>query len=247
MKSTLFLALIASAVSITSVRAEEKSWPTITLSSYVANQYLGFETGNPLSSDPVIQSDIFVSFANGIYADLAVSRSLKGSWDDGSFGNEVDYAVGWKGQITENLSLKVGITYFDEPKALSLGRGDILHPVVYLTRSFTNFAVTAGYENFTPLPGSGFEGGHLFSMGVSTSKNFCQEKVGTHASALLVYDTGTIGSGRGFFWRGNLGLDWHANKHLTVNVFGMNWYVPMMSDKRSTDAMIWSGVSYKFN
>jgi hypothetical protein len=246
MKRTLFV-ITLNILAALALGAQEKSGPTVVVTSYIANQYLGFATGNPLSDDPISQSDIYIGHKTGIFADLAISRSLKGSWNDGSFGNEVDYAAGWKGSIGHGISLKVGVTYFDEPSALTLGRGDIVNPWVYLTKDFTNFSVTAGYENFTPLPNSGYSGGDLFSLGASITKAFYRGKLGARGSAFLVYDTGTIGSGKGFLWRGNLGFDWHVSQRLTANIFGMNWYVPMMSDKRSTDAMIWSGISYRFN
>lgn len=243
MKSTLSL-IIATTTLL--AHAEERTWPTFTVWSYIADQYLGFQTGNPLSSDPVVQSGLNVSWQNGVFLDLAVSRSLHGTWDDGSFGNEVDYAAGWKGSLTDDLSLKVGVTYFDEPHALTLGGGDIVNPWIYLTRKYTGFSLHTGFENFTPLPNSRFDGGNLFHIGASTSRKLHRDRFELRASALLVYDTGTIGSGRGFMWRGNMGLDWSVTDHLTINVVNINWYAPMMRDKRDTDAMVMSGITYRF-
>src|SRR4051812_45466573 len=108
----------------------------VTVSSYVTDKYLGFSTGNVLSDHPAVQTDWFTSFHNGFYADMFNSRSLKGSWDDGSLANELDYGLGWTGSVSEGLSLNIGVFYFDEPKVFALGAGDILKTYVTLTKNY---------------------------------------------------------------------------------------------------------------
>src|SRR4051812_47181458 len=100
--------------------------PSVIVGTSVTSKYLAPGTGSTLSKDPAVQSDVFVAFPNGAYVDLWNSRSLRGSWDDGSFGNELDYGIGWKGKVAEGVSLNTMAAYFDEPKALHLGKGDIL-------------------------------------------------------------------------------------------------------------------------
>ncbi|MDO8593969.1 MAG: TorF family putative porin [bacterium] len=227
--------------------AEERYLPTVTLSSYVADKYLQFGKGSVLSKDPVVQSDLFISWKNGLFVDLWNSRSLRGSWDDGSLGNEIDYGVGWKGTLATNLSLAVGVTYFDEPRAFTFGAGDILYSHAFLTRDFKHLSVTAGYENYVTMPRSGFRGGNLISLGVSKSQSFCKDRIGLRTSVAGVYDTGTLGTDSGLILRGSAGADWNVTKRLTVNVIGVNWYVPLTShDKRTTDAMVYSGLTFKF-
>ncbi len=228
------------------IQAEESVWPSVTVSSLVANQYLGFGTGNSLSKDPALQTDLLFSFKNGLYVDLWNSRSLNGSWNDGNLGNEVDYGVGWKGDIAPHLNLNVGITYFDEPKALTFGAGDIIYPHIFLTRDFKWLSVIAGYENYTTMPGSGFKGGNLFSLGISKYQLFCKDRIAVHASVAGVYDMGTLGSSEGFILRGNVGSDWNMTKRLTFNVLGVNWYTPITAhDRRVTDAVVYSGLTLR--
>ncbi len=248
MKNCTLLILIVSFLAIGfQAHAEETQWPQVTLSSYVANKYIGFSTGNLLSKNGVVQSGLQASFKNGLYAEAYHSRSLKGSWNDGSLGNEMDYGLGWKGNLTSNLSLKLGTLYYDEPNAFTLGAGDVLQSYAFLTRDFKHLSVMAGFENFVTMPGSGFQGGNLLSLGVSKHQLFCRGKLGLRASAALVYDTGTLGSGEGLILRGSAGADWNISKRLTLNVLGVNWYTPITPhDKRSTDAMWSSGFTFRF-
>ena len=239
-KITLSVVIVAILLLNIVVRAQE----SVTVSSYVADKYLAFGTGSVLSKDSAIQSDTFVSFRNGAYVDFWNSKSLNGKWNNGSLGNEVDYAVGWKGVVAEGAKLNIGTTYFDESKAFTFGAGDIVYSHVFLTRSFKSFSVTAGYENYTTMPKSGFHGGNLVSLGTSSHWSFCEGKIGTHVSAVLVYDTGTIGTGHGFIARGNAGLDWNVSKKVSFNLVGANWFMPLTAhDRRTTDAMVYTGLT----
>ena len=247
--STLSVIVVLTTLSLGfRAKAAENTGPSATVSTYIADKYLGFATGNVLSRDPVIQSDIFISWKNGLYIDLWNSRSLRGTWDNGSLGNEVDYIVGWKGMIATNLTLNVTVGYLDEPKAFTLGAGDILYPHAFLTRDFKYLSVTAGFENYTTMPRSGFQGGNLISLGVSKYQSLWNSKIGLRASVVGVYDDGTLGSGKGFILRGGTGVDWHITKRLTVNVIGVNWYVPLTPhDKRVANTMVYSGLTFKVN
>lgn len=248
MKSTLFLALTATVLCSIPVVAEENQWPSVTASSMVTSKYLGFGTGNVLSKDPAVQSDLFISWKNGLYLDLWNSRGLKGTWNDSSLGNEVDYKIGWKGQVAEKLTLNVAVTYFDEPSVGTFGAGDILYTYAYLTKEFKHLSVTAGYENFTTMPESGFHGGNLFNLGVSKSQSLCKDRLNLQASAALVYDTGTLGSHEGLIARGNVAANWNITKRLTFNVIGVNWYAPITAhDKRTADTVLYSGLTFKLH
>jgi hypothetical protein len=244
MKSIIILIAFVNTILFSSftAQAQDDQWPSITISSLVANKYLGFGTGSLLSKKPAVQSDLNIAFKNGLFIDLWNSRSLKGSWNDGSFGNEVDYQVGWRGAVATNFCLDIGVTYFDEPMAFSFGACDILYTHAFLTRDFKHLSVTMGYENYTAMPDSGFRGGNLLSLGVSRHESFCNDKFSLRASVTGVYDTGTIGTRPGFILRGGAGADWNIAKHFSLNVLGVNWYAPLTPhDKRVVDVVFSSG------
>ena len=250
MKTNITLIVVAASLLFAGFKTQagESQWPNVTVSSLVASEYRGFATGNLLSKDPAVQSDVFVAFKDGLYIDVWNSRSLKGSWNDSSLGNEIDYGAGWKGNIATNLTLNVGISYCDEPRVFTFGGGDMVYTHASLTRDFTHLSVTAEYENFTTMPNSGFRGGNLISLGVSKYQSFYKEKIGVRASAAGAYDMGTLGSGAGFILRGSAGVDWNISKRLTFNVLSANWYAPLTPhDKRVADAVVFSGFTLHFN
>lgn len=225
-------------------QAKETSWPSISFSSLVADKYLAFGSGSVLSKNPVVQSDLCFSFKNGLYVDLWNSRSLQGSWNDGGLGNEIDYQIGWKSKVAKDLTLNVGVTYFDTSKVFTFGGGDIIYTHAFLLKDFKHLSVTAGYENYTTMPRSGFRGGNLISLGASKHQLFFGDKLSLRAGIACVYDTGTIGTHTGFIMRGSAGADWNISKHLTFNVIGVNYYVPLtVHDKRTTDAVVSSGIT----
>ena len=213
---------------------------SVTVSSAVANKYLFGGTGGVLSKDPVVQTDLLLTHKNGIYVDLWNSRSLKGKWDDGSLGNEVDYGVGWNG-TAKGLTAHVGITYFDEPSAFKLGAGDIVYTHARLGKDFRPFSLTLGHENLVTMPDSGFQGGNLFSLTASKSVLFWKDRMSVSASIAGVYDTGTLGSDTGFFLRGSTGINWNVSKRLTVNVVSANYFI-----RRTSDVMVSSGITWNF-
>lgn len=213
---------------------------TVSFSSAVANKYLNTGTGGELSKDPVVQTDLTLTHRSGLYLDLWNSRSLAHKWNSGDLGDEVDYGIGWNGTV-KGFNVHIGSTYFDEPNVFTLGAGDIVYTHARIGKDFKHLTITAGYENYTPLPGSGFQGGNLMSVGASRNFSFCKDKVSLATSLAGVYDTGTLGSDREFFARGNVGLNWNANKHLTLNLISANYFI-----RHTSDVMVMSGFTVNF-
>lgn len=236
------VSLVTALLVLNRIEAEENQPKpvSITLSSVVANKYLFSGTGGVLSEDPVVQTDLFFSHKSGVYLDLWASRSLKGKWDDGSLGNEVDLGIGWNGTI-KGLTAHIGVTYFDEPKAFTLGAGDIIYSHARLGKDFKHLSLTLGYENLVTMPESGFQGGNLFSLTASKSIPFWKDLMNVSASLAGVYDTGTLGSNTGFFLRGSAGVNWNITKRLTANLVSVNYFI-----RRKSDAMVSTGLTWSF-
>ncbi|MDO8593981.1 MAG: TorF family putative porin [bacterium] len=237
---TALLALNTQAEENLPAEAGQPQPVSITLSSVVANKYLFSGTGGVLSENPVIQTDLFFAHKSGVYLDLWASRSLKGKWDDGSLGNEVDYGVGWNGSI-KGFTAHVGVTYFDEPQSFKFGAGDILYSHVRVGKDFKPLTLTLGYENLVTMPDSGFQGGNLFSLTASKSVSFWNDRMNVSASLAGVYDTGTLGSDTGFFLRGTAGLNWNISKRLVANVVSVNYFI-----REKSSAMVSSGFTFNF-
>jgi hypothetical protein len=240
MKKVL-LCLLTASLLITKLEAEEnQNAMSVTASSSIANKYLNVSTGGVLSEDPVIQTDLLLTHKNGLYVDLWNSTSLNGNWNQGDLGDELDIGIGWNG-TGKGLVLHVGVTYLDEPKLFSLGVGDIVYTHVRIGKGFRPLTLTFGYENYTPLPESGFQGGNLVGLGCSKTFSFCEDKINLNTSLAGVYDTGTLGSETGFFLRGNAGLNWLVTKNFTINAMSISYYI-----RRQSDCMVSTGLSWSF-
>jgi hypothetical protein len=61
----------------------------------------------------------------------------------------------------------------------------------------------------------------------------------------IVHDDGGIDAGKGILLRGSAVLSWKVSKALTVES-GYRYYIPTMSDFRSTDGVWWTGMSWNF-
>ena len=219
--------------------------PSFTFRSVVASKYLAFSSGGMLYDKPVVQSDLFVSFQNGLYADVWNSKSFEGSWGK-SLGDEVDYGVGYGRSLGKGFSFDIGVTYFDEPMAFTESVGDILYSHIKVCKAFKPVTVFACWENYTTMPGTAFEGGNLYSLGVSKQLNIWK-MLSASSSVAMTYDDGGFGMGKGFLAKGSIELDWAITKNLTLIAQQVNFYITISThDSRDPDAVIFGGFSYKF-
>ncbi len=245
---TIFAALLMLATLLGyTLKAEEKTngWPSVTLTTTAADKYLAFGNGIPLYENPVIQSDIFAIWKNGLYAVIWNSTGFDSKWNN-NLGDEVDYGVGWTHDFF-GLNLNIGSTYFDEPKVFTLGAGDILYNHARITKDFKHLSVFVGFENYITMPNSGFEGGNLVSLGATKALTFWNGHASFNNSLAIVYDDGIAGYDNGFLLRGTTGLGWNLTKRLVLNLPSINYYVPFTPDGRKIDAVFMVSLSCKLN
>jgi hypothetical protein len=241
----LFVAIALTTGSVNSAHATN-AWPSVTFSSYWANQYLAFGGGAVLYDKPVVQSDLYVSFDNGLYLDLWSSTSLDTKWNN-NLGDEVDYGIGWEKTIRK-YTVRIGFIYFDEPNVFTLGAGDIAYTHAKVSRPVYGITLCAGFENYITMPDSGFQGGNIFSVGLSKSVSLRKDKLSLGASAALAYDDGGFGLDNGLLGRGNISATWKLTKKLSFIAPSVSWYAPLtIDDSRKFDTVVSAGFSYKFN
>jgi len=234
--------LITASLGITYPKAEGNRTKniTVTISSAVANQYLFLGTGTMVSESPVIQTDLLISHESGLYLNLWNSRSLKGNWNDGSFGNEIDYGLGWYRE-EKSFSVNVGVSFFDNYPSFTFGEGDILYSYASLGKDFKHLSLTLGYENLTPMSGSNFPGGNLMRLTASKTFSLWQGKFVFPVSLSYVYNTGIFGEDEEFFLKGNAGINWNITDRITANMISVNYFL-----RERENAMVSSGVTFNF-
>ncbi|MES2436859.1 MAG: hypothetical protein V4519_02515 [Patescibacteria group bacterium] len=225
--------------------------PSVVLTTRLWSQYYG-ANGSVYHTDPVLQSDVFVTFPNGVYIDLWHSAGLDDANLNSNFGDEVDYTLGWVGKVRD-VNVNVGVSYFDlaAPRLLSGTKGDLIYmygelsldldlgnghtikpflkPEAYLSANATN---------------EGFEGqvqvgvNHIWQVNESVSFQ--------HRLAVLA-DPGFYGfdSGLMLFYSG--GVAWKLSDSITLDlpVWKMGTPITSMSDSREFDGAIGVGLTIK--
>ncbi len=220
----------------------------VTANLSFASQYLAFGSGIQLSSHPVVQGGLFFSHRSGAYVSLWGSSGFDGSYGrrDGQldFGDELDLGIGWAGRIG-GLSVDLSTTYFNEPLPGNLGANDIVYTHLRVGKSWENgLTLTAVWQNYAPLDGSFYGGGNL--IGLELSRAFrLTESLSLPLMFGAVHDDGGIDAGDGLLLRGSAVLSWKLSASWSAET-GYRYYIPTMSDFRSTDGVWWTGVSWSF-
>lgn len=107
----------------------------------IASQYR--LRGISLSDEnPALQATIIVTHKSGFYAG-AWGSSLEGYGEFGGSQLELDFYGGWRGEVTESLTLDAGIFYFGYPGSEGIG-SDLFEPYVKLIAVRGPLSVSAG-------------------------------------------------------------------------------------------------------
>ncbi|MGB4833862.1 MAG: hypothetical protein WBP40_02430, partial [Candidatus Moraniibacteriota bacterium] len=96
--------------------------PSVFVYGGVKNLY-ALGNGVVSAKDPVAQGGVTLSFENGAYFDLWLSRRLSGAAGN-VYGNESDFTLGWKGAVG-SVSADVGIAFFDLYRTARFDRNDV--------------------------------------------------------------------------------------------------------------------------
>ncbi|KPJ55272.1 hypothetical protein AMJ47_00100 [Parcubacteria bacterium DG_72] len=224
---------------------------SLTLSSKIWSKYLNEGGGNILHDKPVIQSDIFVSFPRGFYFSVWHSAGLDGTGLSSDAGDEIDYIVGWNGEV-KGLNLDFGILYFDLVDLFRSPQGDIIQPYLELSKDFNVFGnqKLAPYVWFGfPYSAKGDEFGHGFytRLGVKHVWQIGPKFIFSQ-KANLFFDDGACGFDSGLFGEYRCSLSWQISKSTTIDLISIKAIDPFtpLSDNRKTEIVYGMGVRYHF-
>ncbi len=125
----------------TTVQANEISANVALTSDY---RFRGISQSN---EDIAIQGGFDYAWDNGIYVGTWGSTVDFDSDSDGGFNGslELDYYVGWSGDVGENSSIDVGYLYYDYPGDSSAGEGD--YQEIYGSFSWHDLTVGINYSD----------------------------------------------------------------------------------------------------
>jgi hypothetical protein len=206
------------------------------------NKYLTFGSGSLLSEEKTVQTFVNAEWDNGVSASVWLSRPINRHVSKDDLANEDDGTLAWNGKLGY-WSVGASLTYFNEPKLGSFGSGDIWFTSLKASRSMGHVSLDVNYNTYTPVKGSGFEGGHLIAVGISKKMELA-ERITLSWFTKVAYDDGGFGFAKGFL--GNYGgeVSWKVNNHFSVIAPRFEGFIPFMHDARKNDVMAWAGVSW---
>lgn len=221
------------------------------VSSKVYSRYLNAGAGNILHDKPVIQTDLFVSLPKGFYFDFWHSAGLDGTGLSSDSGDEIDYTVGWSGEV-KNLNLDIGAYYFDCVDIFKSPRGDFVEPYLEVNKSFD----ISKNQRLTPYVWFGFiysakedEFGHGFytRFGVKHAWQI-NPKLRFSQKANLFFDDGACGFDSGVLGEYRCDLSWQISKSTTLDLISVKAITPFtsLSDSRKTEIVYGAGITRRF-
>lgn len=220
------------------------------ISTKLQSQYLA-GNGAIFHDRPVIQSDLMVSFKNGIYADIWHSSSLEfDNWNRGS-DDEIDYMVGWT-HVFPKFNVDTGVLYMNFVD-LNYDKGDGILPYLELNRTPKRKQSWSPYVKFQPafpVKGRLPQKGYYLAGGLSSVQQ--QRKSGPEIRQKLsvIYDSGTFGWEENTIGEYKFELSYKFGKRTRVVFPSATAYIPLSkpsgSDGRKTCVSVGTGLTVAF-
>jgi len=172
----------------------------LSFSSKVLNRYVG-ETGVVSYNRPVSQNDLTITHVpSGIYLDIWQSISLSHTGRSTNEGNEIDYFIGWSGDMW-GIGVDTGIGYFDLITLFNMPAGDVTQPYIELNKKIAiagQHALTpyARIEYGIPAKGNAKEFRGLYVHTGLKHGWQVTDAISVNQKAAIIFDDGAYGADR---------------------------------------------------
>ncbi len=246
------LTLLASSALVQATPSDSVAFD-LDFKSYYYSEYVS-PFGRLLYDGLVVQSEAtiwakFRDLPGKFYIVSWASTSFEG-WNANK-GTEMDYSMGWKGDIGNGVNLNLWVTYLDLlPVGTMPGKNDQVRLFVELDRKFA-------YESLLFTPFVRFEVPHVVHnckdrsglrvyAGVRTAWEFAPKWFLSNKTSLL-FDDGATGLQPGTFFDFKISLSWQATEWLSIEPLNFRWITPLtsVSDGRKTWRILGIGATAK--
>jgi len=224
---------------------------SVTVSSKVYSKYLGSHTGSICDDDPSLQNDLFVSLPKGFYLEIWHSVGLDGTGLSSDYGDELDYIIGWKGEVKE-INLDLGAVYIDCVDLFKSPQGDLIIPYLEVNKEFDiseNHRLTPYVCFEFPYSAKGDEFGHGLWTYFGTKHAWqITPKFAFSQKVNLFFDDGACGNDSGLLGQYRCDLSWQISKSTTIDLISIKAITPFtsLSDNRKTEIVYGAGITYRF-
>jgi hypothetical protein len=221
------------------------------VSTAVKNRYL-VSKGIAPSDEPVLQTNLFVPVASGLYVNGWWSLGLDDTKFSSNFGDETDLTLGYGGSVGPVL-LDISASYYNFHKQGEFGDGDAVQgaAVADLPLALTPVLTLTPYatlEYHVPIgwgPGSQ-DGAHVIG-GLKTRATEGIASVGLRLAGF--YDSGTyVGFDSGLLWNCAATLDLAVTESLTLQPVNVLLVAPVtdLDDPRGFEGAYGAGGTWAF-
>ncbi len=222
-----------------------------TLTSKFRSQYV-FSNGFVVHDEPVIQTDLFVTFEHGVFADLWTSVPTNLSEIGDNFGTEAMLTLGWKGRVGD-YNLSFAVEYEDLHNTLSFEGTDFQIFVGDVSRDFKatdDFTITPFLHLETNFTFDGVvQGDTLPRLGTRLSWHI-NDIVSVSSQIMAVYDPGILGGDAGWIGNAEAAFNWKIKDNLFLEAPYTRLIQPITAfsdaDGRNTEIVFGFGLSYTF-
>jgi hypothetical protein len=190
-----------------------------------------------------------VGFQNGFYLSLWGSKSLNAEAPTGNFGNEIDYAFGWAGQVGP-LGVNLSVAYWDfSDPFLFQGHNDVVQFALELNKAFKfGDHLVMPYVKIEPTFSLGSEPyGAYLHVGLRHRLSLADRIAFMH-SGRVVYDTGVYGLTPGYNFRYDAAFSFDLSKSITLRLPMFRTYhlITNFEDRKKNYYVYGSGVDVRF-
>ncbi len=222
-----------------------------TLTSKVLSRYV-LVNGADVYRKPVVQSELLLLLPKGFYADLFWSTGMNTQFSH-DLDDEVDWTVGWSGNVGKGVVLDFGVTYFDLRSLWSTKGpvGDFIQPFAQAEKTFS----LSESQSLTPYlrlevlfpTHADIRTGSYVHLGVRHVWTV-SDVLALNQKLFLVGDSGAAGFDAVVIGHYQAGLDWRMAKKLTLTLPTLKFSSPLshVSDGRQGEFVYGLGMSLAF-
>jgi hypothetical protein len=175
-------------------QADESNAPVeVTYAMGAYTKYLGAWSGQVYDDRPSLQGDIGAAFANGIYLDVWFAKQVGPV--HGVPGNEMDFIVGWAGEVLA-LSIDTALAYYELEPNFDGRKDNAWAPAIKVSKTCGEDALSIApfvrMEVVIPDSGSSYGDGMFLTGGVE-AKLALLEPLSLATASYFTFDSGAYG------------------------------------------------------
>lgn len=219
------------------------------LTSVFRSEYV-FGNGVLVSDKPVIQTDLYIGFENGLWLDFWGSVPADFSDIGKDFATELYPTFGWSGKV-DNYKLTFSAGYDDLNRAGTLEKTDFVVLVGEISRDFEiskSFTVTPFLHVETNFTFDGAVTGDTLPRFGSYYSWKLNDTLSLGGKAYVLYDPGILFCQTALIGSVEAALHWNISENVTIELPYARFIAPItgVSDGRKEEMIFGAGVSFKF-